>query len=500
VLYRTDFERTQSKEYGYSIVRVDTRGIGKSEGKLDPFGLERCQEIQDDAEGQGKMFPFLSHIFDVLATRADQSLFPSDLYDVIEWIGTQPWNTGRVAMAGISYYGMVGYWAAMQQPPHLTCVLSYESASDLHQSARRGGVYSSNFHEHWYNNIVVPSQHGANDGVEAAEMAANRIDYNKICENSEYADQGPWPVLRKARDLSSVNIPFYLAGNWTDPELHLPGNILAYNHISSEHKWLEMHSGNHIANFYMDDHVAYEKLFLDYFLMDKHDNGMLGVPHVRVLVRHGTKSFFRSEKAFPPADAQDMAFYFTANHQLVDSKPSGQPKAFEYAGLEGRASFDSAPFDESFEILGTPYLEVDVSTEAEDFDLFVYLRAIDTNGDCVILPGNHGEPSVSFCRGYWRLSHRDENQAFLQDRYPRLIPVVRSPVEKGKVYSVVVPLMPTSYLFDKGYKLQVELGSADEERTIPPMRHTGGDRTSERFGGKNTFFSSGRIVLPRVER
>nr|RBQ84083.1 hypothetical protein FVER53263_20651 [Fusarium verticillioides] len=77
------------QEYGYAILRVDERGIGNSEGRLDPFGLGRSFDIQADAEGQ-------------------------DLYDVVEWAAAQSWSNGKVAFSGISYYGMVGYWAAMQ--------------------------------------------------------------------------------------------------------------------------------------------------------------------------------------------------------------------------------------------------------------------------------------------------------------------------------------------------------------------------------------------------
>ncbi|CAI7587939.1 unnamed protein product [Penicillium manginii] len=40
------------REYGYTLLRVDVRGIGGSQGKLDPFGLERSEKIQEDAEGQ----------------------------------------------------------------------------------------------------------------------------------------------------------------------------------------------------------------------------------------------------------------------------------------------------------------------------------------------------------------------------------------------------------------------------------------------------------------
>ncbi|KAM0344852.1 hypothetical protein ACHAPU_007234 [Fusarium lateritium] len=84
-----------------------------------------------------------------------------DLYDVVEWAIAQSWSSGRVAFTGISYLGMVGYWAAMQKPPHLICVMSYESACSIYQSTRRGGIYSDNFQSHWYNNVVVPQQTGA---------------------------------------------------------------------------------------------------------------------------------------------------------------------------------------------------------------------------------------------------------------------------------------------------------------------------------------------------
>jgi putative CocE/NonD family hydrolase len=48
---------------GYAVVRADTRGTGKSPGRLDLLS-------QKDAE---------------------------DFYDLIEWCGTQPWSTGKVA-------------------------------------------------------------------------------------------------------------------------------------------------------------------------------------------------------------------------------------------------------------------------------------------------------------------------------------------------------------------------------------------------------------------
>ncbi|KAI8670559.1 PepX-C domain-containing protein [Fusarium keratoplasticum] len=468
-----------TKDFGYALLRVDARGIGGSQGKLDPFGLERSLVIQDDAEGQ-------------------------DLYDVVEWAGTQSWSTGKVAFSGISYYGMVGYWAAMQKPPHLTCVVSYEAQCNMYQSSRRAGIYSHNFQSHWYNNIVVPQQAGRDGGILSEEaLVKNRVDFPGVCLNTEYPTEGVWDVLGRVRKLSGIEVPIYLAGNWTDPELHLPGNIRAYNGASSKFKWLEMHTGNHLAAFYDPEHIRRQRQFLDYFLFAKADNGMMDVPKIRLIQHHGTSTFYReSEQRFPPPDSEDVTFYLNPNKTLSLVEPKELKMAFDYQGLRDNIEFTlDYPFADSFEILGSPYLELEVVTEAQDLDLFIYLRALTADRQPIILVGNHGEPMDSFARGYFRLSHRKEIETdFTRDKVISQPPVPKSDVVPGKKYTITVPLFPAAFLFDQGQSLQLEIGSVNSKSVIPAMRHEGGDRTEERFGGRNVIFSHGKLVLPRVHR
>ncbi|KAI8720095.1 PepX-C domain-containing protein [Fusarium sp. LHS14.1] len=468
-----------TKDFGYALLRVDARGIGGSQGKLDPFGLERSLLIQDDAEGQ-------------------------DLYDIIEWAGTQIWSTGKIACSGISYYGMVGYWAAMQKPPHLTCVVSYESQCNMYQSVRRGGIYSYNFQSHWYNNLLIPQQAGRDkENISEKDLVDNRVDYPGICLKTEYPTEGFWDVLGRVRKVSDIEVPIYLAGNWTDPELHLPGNIRAYNGASSKFKWLEMHTGNHLAAFYDPEHIGRQRQFLDYFLFNKTDNGMLDVPKIRLIQHHGTSTIYReSEPAFPPPDAEDVAFHLNPDKTLSLVESKELKMAFNYQGLRDNIEFTlDNPFTDSFEILGSPYLELEVVTEAQDLDLFIYLRALTADKHPIVLVGNHGEPMDSFARGYFRLSHRDEvEKDFTRDKVISQPPVPKSEVVPGKKYAIKVPLFPTALLLDPGQSLQLEIGSVNSKSVIPAMRHEGGDRTEERFGGRNVIFSHGKLVLPRVYR
>nr|RBQ84074.1 hypothetical protein FVER53263_13256 [Fusarium verticillioides] len=382
--------------------------------------------------------------------------------------------------------------------------MSYESACILYQAVRRVGIYSHNFQSHWYNNIVIPQQPGARDGSRTEEeLEADRVDYPGLLATNEYPDRNCVGFLEKIRSLSDIEVPIYLAGNWTDSEVHLPGNIRALNSLASKQKWLEMHTGNHLGAYYEPEHIAMQRKFLDYFLFDKKDNGMLDVPRIRLLQHHGIKTLYREdETSFPPPDAEDVSFYLTPDKQLSLNHPAAQKKKLSYQGYRENITFTlDSPFADSFEILGSPFFELEVSTSAKDLDLFIYLRAIDGNGKTVVLGGNHGEPMDNFARGYFRLSHRDEvAKDFGKGRVIIQPPTPKSEVVPGEVYKVMVPIYPAAYLFDKGQTLSLEIGSDNTPSTIPPMRHEGGDRVTERFAGENVIFSHGRLVLPRVRR
>jgi predicted acyl esterase len=67
---------------GYAVVRVDSRGAGRSEGVHDVWSM---QEVWD-------------------------------YYECIEWAGEKSWSTGDVGLLGISYYGANQWLVASLQP------------------------------------------------------------------------------------------------------------------------------------------------------------------------------------------------------------------------------------------------------------------------------------------------------------------------------------------------------------------------------------------------
>jgi X-Pro dipeptidyl-peptidase len=63
-----------------------------------------------------------------------------DGYDLVEWLGTQPFSNGKVAMIGASYDGTTANAAAIEQPPHLATIVPISSISRWYGYAFNQGV------------------------------------------------------------------------------------------------------------------------------------------------------------------------------------------------------------------------------------------------------------------------------------------------------------------------------------------------------------------------
>ena len=183
---------------GYALVRADTRGTGKSPGRLELYGTK-------DAE---------------------------DFYDVIEWAAAQSWSARKVASSGISWLAMMGWRVAALQPPHLAAVVAWEGSADFYREcAYQGGLYANGFIEPWWENQIEP-QRNSPDGDDWREVLPGHPlvnDYHK----------------ERITDLERVTVPLLSAGNWGALHLHLRGNIEGWRRAASKDKWLVVHTGTH---------------------------------------------------------------------------------------------------------------------------------------------------------------------------------------------------------------------------------------------------------------
>ena len=92
---------------GYVVIRIDSRGAGRSPGLLDLYSPRETK----------------------------------DFYDCIEWAAEQPWSSGKIGLNGISYYGMNQWQVAASQPPHLAAMCIWEGAADFYRDlSHHGGI------------------------------------------------------------------------------------------------------------------------------------------------------------------------------------------------------------------------------------------------------------------------------------------------------------------------------------------------------------------------
>ena len=241
---------------GYAIVRVDSRGAGRSPGFLDPKSVRETK----------------------------------DLHDCIEWAGVQPWSNGKVGLNGISYFATNQWYVAPLQPPHLAAMCVWEGASDYYRENTHHGGILSTFALTVNDFGVWPIQHGMGErgrrsrvtgelvsGPETLspeELKKNRIDLAKSLlshplDDRYYRDRVP--------DWSKVKVPFLSAANWGGLGLHPRGNFEGFMHAASEQKWLEAHGSTHWAHFYSSYGEALQKRFFAHFLKGE-DNGWDGQP------------------------------------------------------------------------------------------------------------------------------------------------------------------------------------------------------------------------------
>ena len=476
--------------YGYVLVRIDSRGSGKSPGQLNPLSAKEAQ----------------------------------DYYDAIEWAAAQKWSNGKVGMAGISYYAMIQWQVAALQPPHLAGFVAWEGASDAYRDvSRHGGILSNVFPRLWWARQVVPIQNGfggspfkdADDGapiggprsLSAAELAANRVD--ALALSAQHSLDDPY-YKERTPDFSKIVVPFLSAANWGGLGLHLRGNIEGFVRASSKQKWLETHGSNHYIPFFRAEGQALQKQFFDYFLKGA-DNGWGARPPVSLRVRNpGEKFELREEREWPLKRTEWRQLVLDASAMQLRSNATSDASV-SYSALTGSAVFKTQPFEKTTEITGPLWANLWVSSSTSDMDIFATLQLFDRDAKEVTFEGA-SEAAAPISQGWLRVSHRKLDKAKTTPYRPYHAHDEAQPMEPGRAYEVQVEIWPTCIVVPQGYTLALRIEGKDFSRGRSPtglmtgsgpFLHTDPkDRPAKVFGGTNTIHTGGKhasyLVLPVI--
>jgi len=465
---------------GYVVVKLDSRGAGKSPGRLD---------VNSPAEFR-------------------------DFYDAVEWAGVQPWSNGKVGLLGISYYAAGQWMIAAERPPHLAAMLPWQGTYDFYRDrTRQGGILGSGFLNRWWNRSVLRNQHGNPDtpltDIDTGErntgpgslspeaLAANREDY--IGNLLAHPLNGPWYGERSAR-LERIAIPALVVANWGGLGLHLRGTILGYLGIASHEKWLKVQSGSYFLTFLSPASVALQRKFFDRYLKNI-NNGWEREPRVEVTLRTADDTVKRvlHDTQWPLTGTRWTRFYLDASSLALGAQTQDTAGSASYAALGEGLTFSTAPLREAIELAGPIKAKFWVSSSTDDMDIFATLRGFDPDGKEVTFY-SAVEPRAPVSQGWLRVSQRKLDAGRSTDYQPWHTHDEAQKLEPGEVVEVDVEIWPASLALPAGYRLALTIQGKDFERPGESGVQKGSgwflhddprDRPPASFAGTHTVYSGG---------
>jgi predicted acyl esterase len=473
---------------GYACVRIDSRGAGRSPGYLNVWSPRETQ----------------------------------DLYQCVEWAGTQPWSNGKVGINGISYYAMNQWQVAALKPPHLFGLCIWEGASDYYREVCRHGGILSDFLSSWHPRQVASVQHGIGkrgaksvvtgewvagpQTLSDAELAKNCADPPNEAKRRRLLDD--YYAARTA-EFEKIEAPLLSAANWGGMGLHPRGNFEGWLRAGSEQKWLEVHGDTHFTHFYSGYGEALQKRFFGHFLKGE-DTGWERQPRVSLNIRHpGEKFVLRAEKEWPLARTQWTKYFLEPRELALGTDPHVGKATLSYETTEDGLTFRTPPLTSDLEITGPVAAKLWVSSETSDADLFLVLRVFDPAGKEVVFIGSN-DPRVPVGIGWLRASHRKlDPRRTLPDR-PWHTHDEEWPLTPGEPVEVDIEIWPTSIVVPGGYRIALTVRGKDYEydgseaglpnaaypmKGVGPLTHADpDDRPAATFACRNTLhFRSGNM-------
>ena len=442
---------------GYVHVIADARGSGDSDGE---FCYQGAKEQEDG-------------------------------YDIIEWMATQPWCDGNCGMLGMSYFAVMQYMVAAQQPPHLKAIVPYEALTDRYrQSTYHGGVLNEGFWHQWWGHVSVDGmtplsfdklsadeiQRRVQDLMQTPEIQRSpylhiQLKYPK--KNPLLFDwllhplDGPLYWERSPNQMfDRIKIPTFLVTRWTSWAVHLAGAFEAYAGIDAPKKLLIMETESTLGPLRpWTDHQDLILRWYDHWLKGK-DTGMMDEPPIRLLIK-GSNTY-RDEHEWPLARTRWTPFYLGAEGTLSTQAPrkAGSATFENNPDLPpGRAptgvTFQSAPFEQATEVTGPVSLSFTADISEADATWIVTLRDVGPDGS-----------SRTLTKGWLRASHRELDPARSTPYRPYHPHTACETLAPGQAYTYAIEIRETSNVFLPGHRLALDIKGQDSTAEDPIWVHT----------------------------
>ena len=413
-----------------------------------------------------------------------------DYRDLIEWLGTREWCSGKVGTTGNSYLAISQWFVAAERPPHLAAIAPWEGMSDIYRDlVSRGGIPDFGF-PHMLSRSFI--------GKNRREDLAAEGEAHPLMDAF-------WET--KIPEFENVTVPAYVVASYSN-SIHTPGTFRGWRRIASEEKWLRIHNNMEWPDYYEQENLADLRRFFDRYLKGV-DNGWEETPRVRysLMDLEGNDQTRIPAEAFPPGDFQTTKFFLdaTTNALVAGEAPPAATASYDSEADNGQATF-LLRVDKQTEFVGYPKLRVWVEADGnDDIDLFAFVQKLDADGrqlEQITVP-NDGPAMQGITRdgasilnykgsnGRLRASLRHLDEAASTDEIPAHTFDLVEKLGPGEMVELDIDMFPVGLVLYPGEQLRLVVsgtnlvgGPMPGVPNVPNCNrgrhviHTGGERAS----------------------
>ena len=446
---------------GFAVAVVDVRGTGGSQGNLD------------------------GNYFSPREAR--------DGYDLVEYLGTRPWSTGKVGMSGGSYVGIVQYKTAETDPPHLAAIAPDEALADIYNDAYApGGIVSLSFDAQYLAvqggpGLLTPNTDASMvpGTITAKEQQATgrQIAFDYLAnpfDDAFYAERSPITQVAK------IDVPVFVEDGWRDA--FQAGDIRMFQALEGRHvpTYLNIGPCTHKGcggefaptdNPPNQDNVEAQEMVFD----QKYLMGM-NVPDLpRVRLYDQQASGYIDTSAWPPPQTSfEREYIGPGSISATPAKPATgtyftNPSAGFSMSLDQQGTVAASPYvptDQRLEegqgltwrtpVLSKPLtlagpiaLHLVAASSASDTDWFAKISDVAPDGTESIV-----------AEGQLRASLRAQAPGSTPEQ-PLETLTNPQPLTPGRFYDFDIAIAPTAYRFAPGDRLQLRLTSNNLPNGLP---------------------------------
>lgn len=373
---------------GFASIRVDIRGSGDSEGMLDDEYSET--ELQD-------------------------------ALTIIEWISNQPWCSGAIGMTGISWGGFNALQVAALRPPSLKAIITLCASDDRYSDdAHYKGGCLLNENMQWGSilmlyNALPPDPEVV--GENWRRIWRQRIDavraFPAVWMGHSSRD-AYWQHGSICEDYDAIDCPVFAIGGWADGYTNAVPRLLEGLDVPRKGligPWAHAFPHDAVPGpqiGYLQEAVRWWR----HWLLGE-DEGLMDEPMLRAWMQDAVppqpQYEFRpgrwvAEEEWPSRrirkkrwniDWGNLTNDAAEIHEISFSSPQtlgvrggewcgfgadGEAPRDQRADDGGSVVFDSEPFLDTVELLGSPRLELDLKSDQEVAFLIARLCLVDPKG------------------------------------------------------------------------------------------------------------------------